>query len=113
MTEAYTRINDTFRAIAEENDLLPTDVRVLVAIRDQGGDVRSNDLSTALALLGTAQETTVRRALGTLYARQLAEGFGPGDGPRKPGYRTRIVLTDAGRAIADEALALCAVEHAA
>lgn len=99
MTATYTRLHLAISCAAEH--LFPMDVRLLVALRDAGGELRSDVLTEVLG----CDSTSVRRSLQILYRHSLADGRGSDGGARRPGIRTLVSLTPAGETIADRALA--------
>lgn len=96
ITTDYAITHRALVNLAREHQLVPHDVRVLLAVAELGGDARSDELEHAMLDEGTA----VRRSLITLYNRGLADGW-----PRKRGTRTIVTLTETGVALATAVLA--------
>jgi hypothetical protein len=89
LTREYTLTHQAVREVATKRELMPMDVRVLVAIADRGGVARTDELETDLGMGGSA----VRRSLLTLRPRWC-------EGGDKRGARSPIRLTDDGWAAA-------------
>lgn len=106
MTATYARLHGALAGVAEARTLFLMDVRVLVALREAGGSLRSDVLTETLE----CDSTAVRRALQTLYRRKLADGRGSDGGARRPGIRTLVSLTPDGEALADRAIAFAEPE---
>lgn len=110
LTATYTRLHDAFKAIAAEEGVELTSIRLAVAIAEQGGSATSDELEAAFNdLTGGSQ---VRRALLTLYSSGLAIGLARTGGRRRRGVRTRVTLTDKGTHVVQRVRLLAAAEAA-
>lgn len=69
VTATYSRAHRAFLDVAREHGIHATEVRVLVALRDLGGEADSRTLTAVLALHSQA----VRRALIRLMQRGLVD----------------------------------------
>ena len=101
-TEQYTRMHNALALVAADEGLRPFEVRVLVALHEAGGSLRSDELVARLA--DGKGGSQVRRSLGPLYARVYATGGGSDGGPRRPGTLSQITLSGRGIGVARRVL---------
>lgn len=101
-TGAYSRAHSAFNAIALRNGLTATDIRVLVALRERGGNASTDLLEQDLALHGSG----VRRSGAALVAEDCVIARSVTGGRVKRGVRSLLQLTEEGTQVADDALAL-------
>lgn len=94
-TLTYTRLHRAFMDAASRCGVTPTTVRVLLAVHDRGGTVKSLELYDDLG----GEGSRVRHALLEAYDAGLADGTGPGGGRRKRGNAVDVQLTPTGRAL--------------
>jgi hypothetical protein len=109
ITAEYTAIH---QAIAEEGKRVgvkPFCIRVLLAVHERGGEATTLEIEEDLK----ADDAAVRRAVLALYSKKLARGCGVDGGPRRPGVRTVVQLTDEGRAVCGRITAACSEEFVA
>lgn len=92
-TVEYARLHAAFAEAGAEFDVEPMCARVALAVAEDGGAARTDDLADALMCEGAA----VRRAVLRLYERGLAVGLAVDGGPRARGKRTVVRLTVEGR----------------
>jgi DNA-binding MarR family transcriptional regulator len=95
ITRDYAATHSALTVVAKAVGLAPAHVRVLIALAERNPS-RSDELERDLGVDSSA----LRRSLLALYERGLCAGA-----PRKRGTRTTVSLTDAGKAIAEMALA--------
>lgn len=100
-TVAYSRLHAAFARAGESFRVEPMVARVALAISDDGGAARTDDLAAALRCEGAA----VRRAVLRMYDCGLAVGVAVDGGRRRPGMRTVVRLTVRGRALVEAVLA--------
>lgn len=103
ITAAYTRAHAAFATAAREHALRPFDVRILLAVHERDD---SADTAAIATDLGQPEGATVRRALPELVMFDLVTTVASDGGRVRPGTRTVVTLTAAGRAIAERALLL-------
>lgn len=97
VTAIYGATHDAFLTVARRHQLVPFDVRLLVALRDRGGAGRTDELAREMVVEGTA----IRRSSLELRRRRFITADA-GEGTRGPerGVRARLSLTDRGREVA-------------
>lgn len=95
-TVTYSRLHAAFLEAAEVFDVEPMVARLALAIAEDGNAARTDDLARVLG----CPESMVRRAVLRLYGRDLAVGLAVDGGPRRPGKRTVVRLTQEGRRLA-------------
>ena len=96
-TEAYSRTHHALACAARENGLTPTDVRVLVALHDRGGEGRTGELYEEMFDEGTM----IRRASLALRKRRFIAVRAADGSPRpKRGVQAVYRLTARGETVA-------------
>lgn len=106
-TTDYTTQHRAILGVSRDHGLRPFEVRVVAAIYElRPGERETRVPMSALvgALADDEGQTSgsgVRRALGVLYDKELADGE-----PRKPGIETKIMLTPAGETVAEQLMNL-------
>lgn len=109
-TLSYSRLHAAFADAGAVFDVEPMAARVALAISEDGGTARTDDLARALG----CDESSVRRVVLRMYERDLAKGMGVDGGPRRGGVRTVVRLTQRGRALVGYVVAtVCEAEEAA
>jgi hypothetical protein len=96
LTRAYSQLHRALVDAARTEHLTPTDVRLLVAIHERGGQARTDELAADLCCEGTA----VRRSVGALRGFWL-KASAEGGGKTRPGVQTVLTLTTAGRRLVE------------
>lgn len=101
ITATYSHAHEAFVTIARSKDLMPFDLRVLVALKERGGVGRTDELEVELQCEGSA----VRRSYPILVERGLVTADA-GEGTLRPkrGVRARLQLTRPGHVLAGAAL---------
>lgn len=102
-TRTYSNFHRALSAGCKEFGIEPTLGRIAVALYERGGDASSDQLEADLA---NPDGTTTRRGLSRMYRLGLAQGHAADGGPRRPGSRSRVALTQSGRALAGRILTL-------
>lgn len=92
MTRRYSALHSRFAQVAQATGLKPFEVRVVTAVYGRKGECVSDELERELLVEGSA----VRRALVDLYRLGYLVGEADGGGPRGPGRRTRVRITETG-----------------
>jgi hypothetical protein len=100
LTAEFSTIDWALRKVAVESAITPLQARVLLAIAD-GADDDDGIVSDVLERSLGIHDSAVRRALGVLYSRRLAQAVGCDGGPRRPGTRSRISVTPEGAGACD------------
>lgn len=97
ITAAYSLAHESFVTLSRANDLMPFDLRLLVALEERGGSGRTDEIEVELQCEGSA----VRRSYPMLERRGLLTADA-GEGTLRPkrGTRSRLTLTAYGRDLA-------------
>lgn len=108
-TAAYSHFHRALLEGSREFGVELIVARAAVALYERGGRSRSDVLQVDLREVSGA---ATRRALGRMYKLGLAVGNAVDGGPRRPGMRTRVALTQSGRSLAGRVLTLAELRGA-
>lgn len=95
ITKTYTRLHAAIREEAKRAGVGKLAVRLALAAHDRGGSATTDELAEDLLEI----DSVIRRGALAVYSKKLATGHGIDGGPRRPGIRSVVELTDAGQAM--------------